>query len=299
MSKSASRLLGGATLAVLVAYGLQQLGKAPSATADVKEDLSPLPALRRAIAEQPGDGALNAQLALVLLQPVDTVAPNTDEDSLYGPDFTLHHPNVAESRQAMERALKLAPNLPETHLAHQAVLMAEGNGEEAIQPGRKAVELAPTSADAYIALARSHLLAACAQGCNARQSLRAEKKDEKKRGRKSPLEAREEEAAKSQKRQELVKSGQVEKHKMNDRGSLRAGAMWRVMEAGRLFQQGADAEPTSELARDLAGRSRQLTHLDGFKVLNTEQIIKFGQCHLFFGQEVDGSLCDKARYKYE
>ena len=66
-----------------------------------------------------------------------------------------------------------------------------------------------------------------------------------------------------------------------------------------LFKQAADAEPDNEEAQRLMRASRRLVNLDAHKVLNTEEVIQFGECHLFFGQELDGSLCDKKRYKYE
>lgn len=148
-------------------------------------------ALKEGITRRPHDGAIHANLALALLRPSDELAPNGDETSLYGADYTLYHPNTAESRREMEKALKLAPNLAAAHLAHQAVLMAEGNGEDAIQPGRRAIELMPNDAESYWALARSHLLAGCAQGCRARMSLREDKKQEKKDGRRTALAQRE------------------------------------------------------------------------------------------------------------
>lgn len=287
--------------------------------------------LREAAEVRPGDGAVRAQLALALLEPVDEVAPNTDEESLYGPGLTLIHPNLAESRRLMEEALNLAPDLPETHLAHQAVLTSEGNGEDAIQPGRKAIELTPQSGLAYASLARSHLMAACAQGCQARNDYRRERKAERLSGRKSPLEAREAEAAK---RQERAKAKERGEQPPMDRGSLKAGAMWRLMEAGRLLADGAKAEPSNKDLKKLAKRSRGLTKLDGHKVLSTEEIIKHGECHRFFGQaraparwqmpglstslrqprhslattttalfchaqELNGEMCDKRRYAYE
>jgi tetratricopeptide (TPR) repeat protein len=288
--------LVGAVLAVAVAAYLHRLKVEPIS---VRNPFSPA-ALQESLAKRPSSGPLHAQLALALLQPVDEVAPNAGADSLYDPDFTLHHPNVAESRKAMEVALKLSPSLSEAHLAHQAVLMAEGRAEEAIQPGRRALDLNPTSAHAYTAWARSHLLAACAQGCAARESLREEKKKEKAAGRaKTQLEAREEEQRTQMERREMAKDRKPTGKPPMDRGQLRAGAMWRIMEAGRLWKQGAAAEPESEEAQQLHRMSKRLITLDAFKVLNTEQVIQFGQCEHFFGQELDGHTCDKKRYKYE
>jgi len=271
------------------------LGEESAASADS----SSLAGLRHELAARPGDGNLSAALVLALLEPVDEVAPNTNENSLYGPSLTLYHPNLAEARRLLEQALQLAPNTPETHLAHQAVLMAEGRGEDAIQVGRKAVELQPETAAAYMELARSHLLAACAQGCAARNSLREEKKEEKKRGRKSALEQREADAVKHEERKAARDKNGAKGHLTQDRGALRAGAMWRIMEAGRLFKQGMEAEPKSVRAKQLERRSRSLVALDANKVLSTPQVIELAQCHFFYGQELDGELCDKARYKYE
>ena len=194
----------------------------------------------------------------------------------------------------MEKALKLSPLLSTSHLAHQAVLMAEGRAEEAIQPGRRALDLDPTSAHAYTAWARSHLLAACAQGCAARESLRTEKRKEKSLGRRSQLEVREEEQRRAQEQRQSGKRPST-----LDRSTLRAGAMWRIMEAGRLWKQGAAAEPNSEEAQLFHRMSKHLLALDKFGMLDTEQVITFGECKHFFGQKVDGHLCDKKRYKYE
>lgn len=157
-------------------------------------DPGPVVPLRRATRLNPRDGAAQARLALALLKPTPEVPPTADEGSLYGSDYVLAHPDAEEARAAMDEALRLRPGASETHLAHQAVLMAEGRAEEAIQPGRKAIELAPKLAKGYVELARSHLAAACAQGCGARMDLREEKKSEKRSGKKSALEAREEEA---------------------------------------------------------------------------------------------------------
>mmetsp|Transcript_7294 Transcript_7294/g.19116 ORF Transcript_7294/g.19116 Transcript_7294/m.19116 type:complete len:308 (+) Transcript_7294:33-956(+) len=259
--------------------------------------------LRHALSERPSDGNLSAALALALLEPVDEVAPNTDEGSLYGGSLTLYHPNLEEARRLAERALHLSPDSPEAHLAHQAVQMSEANGEDALQAGRKAVELRPQSADAYVQLARAYLLAGCAQGCAARNSLRDEKKEEKKRGRKSALVAREEEAQKhaelNANRKSGGGSGSGRSHLEHERSALRAGAMWRIMEAGRTFKQAHEADPTHEYAKELERNSRHLITLNANKVLSTQQVIEYGQCHFFFGQELDGQLCDRKRYKYE
>ena len=37
--------------------------------------------------------------------------------------------------------------------------------------------------------------------------------------------------------------------------------------------------------------------LDAHKVLTTEQVMSYAQCHYFFGQELEGQPCDKRRYK--
>ena len=259
--------------------------------------------LREALATRPTDGELNAKLALKLLAPVDHMAPNIpDDSSIYSEGFTLGHPRADDARKAMEVALRVSPGLSSSHLAHQAVLMAEGRAEEAIQPGRKALDINPHSAHAYTELARSHLLAACAQGCQARESLRREKKEEKKSGRKSALEQREREAAENQRRQEAAQQGSS--RPPLDRGGLRAGAMWRIMEAGRLLQQAAAADPGSAGTARRGKAGRKLAQLQGSKVLSTEEVMAHAQCQHFFGQELAPDpdsryLCDKKRYKYE
>jgi len=297
---SASRVVfRSSSILALVAVAVTTLLHQASRTPLQLLDPSSVAAMRMAAAQRPGDGALQANLALSLLRPSSVAAPNTNEDSLYGPDFTLGHPDMSESRRAMERALRYAPNLAASQAAHQAVLMAEGHAEEAIQPGRRAVELAPTSAAAYIDLARSHLLAACAQGCSARMSLRREKQEDKKRGKaKSALEQREAQAEVSDARQKASERGKSA-GMPTDRGSLRAGAMWRLMEAGRLLKTATEVEPTDTEAKRLHKQSRGLITLDAFKVLNTEQVLHHGECSHFFGQELDGNLCDKKRHKYE
>ena len=180
--------------------------------------------LRLRIKESPSNGVLQAQLAIALLAPVEEVVPNGDEGSLYGDQFTLYHPNVAEARRALDIAMQRAPQALETDRAHTMVLMAEGHGEDAIQPGRRVVEKAPKSAASHILLARAHLLAGCAQACQCRELLRKEKRSEKRSGRKSALEKREEEAEESQRRQEASKDPSKAKPMMKDRGSLRAGS---------------------------------------------------------------------------
>jgi hypothetical protein len=255
--------------------------------------------LRAALRKAPDDGRIHARLALALLRPTAAIAPNTDDESLYGSDFTLHHPDATEARTAVDAALKATPRALETHLAETAVLMAEGRGEDAIQPGRRAVEAAPKTAHAQVELARAHLLAACAQGCAARESLRVEKRAEQKAGRrKTALEAREEEGRRQQeaKQKREHSDGRGE---LSDRGSLRAGAMWRIMEAGRILQQAAADEPANDEVRKLARDAKKLTKLDAHKVLSTEQVMAYAQCHYFFGQQLDGSPCDMKRFKYE
>ena len=275
---------------------MQHIYKSPL---HVRDPASPA-YLRAALEARPNDGRLHAQLALALLAPIESVAPNTDDESLYGPDFTLYHPNAAEARKALEKALSSAPDILETKLAHTAVLMTEGKGEDAIQPARRAAELSGSSAHGHIENARAHLLAGCAQACSARVSLREEKAAEKKGGKKSALEAREEEGRKQQERQENSKKGGGANGPTTwDRGSLRAGSMWRVMEAGRILQQAAKADPKDAYARRLARDSKRLTQLDAHQVSSTEALMIFGECKYFYGQELDGALCDKKRYKYE
>ena len=286
-------------IAVAVAAWLQKLYAEPLVVLDPASPLH----LRRELAANPNNGRLQAQLALTLLAPVDSVAPNADEDSLMGGQFTLHHPNAPKAREALEKALKAAPQDLQTHMAHAAVLMAEGKGEDAIQPARRVAEGNPKSAAAHWVNARAHLLAGCAQACEARESLRAEKRAEKKAGRKSALEEREEQAKKQHEMKQMREERKSGKDGPNptfmDRGSLRAGSMWRVMEAGRIFQTAAQAEPEDEEARRLAKAALPLSKLDAFQVSTTEALIRYGECHHFFGQELDGHMCDKKRFKYE
>ena len=292
--KLRSLFLLGAIIICLLAAALQKY----AAALPLKIDDPSSPAhLRLEVSAKPTDGRLHAQLAIALLKPLEEVAPNTDESSLYGPDFTLHHPNVAEARKHTDLAIKHAPTVLETQIASTMTLMAEGKGEDAIQPGRRVVDLAPKSADSHILLARAHLLAGCAQGCECRESLRKEKKEERKQGRKSALEAREEEAKKSSERQSATPAAR--KAAVKDRSTLRAGAMWRIMEAGRILQTATSSEPENAYAKRLAKESKKLVTLDAHKVLTTEQVMSYAQCHYFFGQELEGQPCDKRRYKYE
>ena len=279
---------------VAVALWLQRLVAEPL---QVHDPASPA-YLQKAIHANPSNGRLQAQLALSLLAPVEAVAPNADDESLHGGEFTLYHPNMVEARAALDKALKSAPTAIETHMAHTAVLMTEGRGEDAIQPARAAAELAPKWPRAHIDNARAHLLAACAQACEARESLRTEKRAEKKAGKKSALEEREEQAQKQQDMKEAREGGGA-KPMAKDRGSLRAGSMWRVMEAGRILQTASLADPKDAEARRLARLSKRLTALDAHQVSTTEALVQFGECHWFFGQELDGHQCDKRRHKYE
>ena len=68
---------------------------------------------------------------------------------------------------------------------------------------------------------------------------------------------------------------------------------------GRIFKQASEAEPKNGEARRLAKMSKWLVGLDAHVVSNTEELLKGGQCHYFYGQQLDGHPCDKRRYKYE
>ena len=51
-----------------------------------------------------------------------------------------------------------------------------------------------------------------------------------------------------------------------DRGALRAGSMWRVMEAGRLLQTATKLDPSDEEVAAMAKHSKPLTTLNAHEV---------------------------------
>ena len=251
--------------------------------------------IQRAVDDDPFNADLQSQLAMAMIEPNETYPATANAESLHGGAFVLDHPAISESRLIMEKALKLMPGSAEPHFAHQAVLMAEGRVEEAIQPGRKAIELSSDSSRGYRELARSHLAAGCAQACAARLMLREEKKLKKNKA--------------SAQTQALAASGQLGGRGQGDgrdggrgtvdRGSLRAGSMWRVMEAGRLLQTATKVNPTDDELAAMARKSKPLTNLNAHQVSSASQLIHYGECEWFYGKTLDGGLCDRKRHGYE
>ena len=144
-----------------------------------------------------------------------------------------------------------------------ALLLAEGQTEDALQPGSKALELDP-SARTYMALARAHLAATCALACQARAE------------------------------EQKTKAGLgPEPARGKDAGTLQAGAMWRVMEAGRNYEAAANAEPENEAAQEASLKSKPLRNLDAFRVSRTAELFELAECSVYEGKRLNGKRCPR------
>ena len=117
-------------------------------------------------------------------------------------------------------SLRQSPHsLSGTHRAQMALVLAEGRLEDALGPGSKALEL-DKSVRTYTAFAAAHVMAACAMACRARSE-----------------------------EQKLAAGMSASTDPSKDAGSSRAGAMWRIMEAGRHLAAGAALEASTASSR--------------------------------------------------
>ena len=74
----------------------------------------------------------------------------------------------------------------------------------------------------------------------------------------------------------------------------RAGAMWRIMEAGRVYERANFSAPSANAtwnATDAAFATRQLRSLNAFQVSSTEKLFALGNCDMYIGVKVGGRVC--------
>jgi len=242
--------------------------------------------LRQKLRLKPSNSSLHSKLALQLAYG----GAAAQEDSASAADQSLHHPFILnherldEMRAISAAALEMAPESTAALRAQMAVLMAEGRAEESLQPGMKAIRIDPNCVDANKELARAHLGAGCAQACQARTIFREEKKKPKYDNTPKPKEE---------------ERGGGGGRPPRDIGSLRAGSMWRIMEAGRLYKQAAAIDPSDKELKELSQRTLSLRTANAHSVMNIAALLSAGQCDVFYGKELDGELCDKPRYKFD
>ncbi len=213
--------------------------------------------------ENPDDAAALAELAEVRLESGQGCRPPSEVELTVGREAVKRADVVARSAvdplDAREWSAVLRAKL--------ALKLAEGLAEDAIGVASDYVQAAPKSFGAYLAKAHALLAAACSRACAARhqEQLLAHAPD-----------------------------GAVwgAKHPSSEAGTLRAAAMWRVMEAGRTLEAAAEAAAGEEAAR-AAEASRGLRELDAFKVSSTEQLWRLARCEMYEGVRLDGKRCPR------
>lgn len=209
--------------------------------------------LRHAIDRDPDDGGAQARLALALL--------DHDRTALLGYDRTAPPPadTLDEARRSFERAIMLQPQAADSHRAHRALLQATGRAEEALSAGSKVLEL-DISARSYMELAGAMLVATCSHACRARIERRQEAQGH-------------------------------EPRTSHSASYLEAAGMWRVMEAGRLYEQAARHDPSHSEARRLSRATAKLRKLDAYRVSTADELFELASCKPYLGRRLDGKTC--------
>ena len=81
---------------------------------------------------------------------------------------------------------------------------------------------------------------------------------------------------------------------LREREAERAGGMWRIMEAGRVYERAYKAAPTANAtwsALDSHFATGRLRNLNAFQVSTTEKLFSLGNCDLYVGVNVGGKTC--------
>jgi len=208
---------------------------------------------KRLLAKDAGDVAAMADMAELLLESGGGSRPLSEEQ-------------LASGRELAGKLGKLAPGGAAAFRAQMALLLAEGQPEEALQPAAELLKQSPGSAAAHFSAAQAYLSATCSKACAARHH--------------------EQIAATAPEGTVFGKGGRD-----GEASNNRAAAMWRVMEAGRTLAAGAVAEPHNTRAQEAAEASRSLRELDAFRVSTSSELFSLGNCAVFEGRKLDGKRC--------
>jgi len=76
--------------------------------------------------------------------------------------------------------------------------------------------------------------------------------------------------------------------------SLRAAAMWRIMEAGRVYERAYKVAPTANAtwnALDCHFATGRLRNLNAFQVSTTQKLFALGNCEPYEGVRLGGKVC--------
>lgn len=199
------------------------------------------------------DVLLHSQLARFLLESAHGSRPPRPE-------------RLAEGRKMAERAATLSPKSAAALWARMALLLAEGNPEDALEPAAKLLQV-DSSWHAHEAVTHAYLAAGCSMACKARryeQILRH-----------APEGAVHSEA----------------EPPAREASSKRAAAMWRVMEAGRTAAKGASLAPADTQAAAWRDVTKALVQLDAFRVSTSDELFKLAGCTAYEGLKLDGKRC--------
>jgi hypothetical protein len=94
--------------------------------------------------------------------------------------------------------------------------------------------------------------------------------------------------------QHAVEGAVFEKDPHKDADSARAGAMWRLMEAGRIYERANFSAPTANGtydALDAVVATSRLRSLNAFQVSTTAKLFALGSCDMYIGVKVGGRVC--------
>jgi hypothetical protein len=130
---------------------------------------------------------------------------------------------------------------------------------------------------AYHTLAQTHLAATCAKACHARKlELLA---------------------------QHAVEGAVFAEDPIKAASSQRAGGMWRVMEAGRVYERAYKAAPSANAtwnALDCHFATNRLRTLNAFQVSSTNKLFALANCDMYVGVRVEGKTClDEGENPYD
>jgi hypothetical protein len=81
---------------------------------------------------------------------------------------------------------------------------------------------------------------------------------------------------------------------MQAASTQRAGAMWRIMEAGRVYERANFSAPTANAtfnALDVVVATRQIRNLNAFQVSTSEKLFALGNCDMYIGVKLGGRVC--------
>lgn len=209
--------------------------------------------VQRVLSGNTNDAKALAERATMLLESGYGTRPPTPED-------------MKQGKADADKATELAPKAAASLRAQMALLLANGDAEDAIGLASKYAE-ADDTAEANTILGHAYLAATCAKACAARKQEQV--------GVHAP-------------------KGTVyqERNDPSSKASThRAASMWRVMEGGRTFSKAAGLAPGNRALEEVSEATKNFRDLNAYQVSSSDTLMELGDCEVYVGLKLDGKRC--------